>query len=363
MTNGKTIAPSALGSCLVIGSCGFLGYHLIRHLLHDDACEAVYAVDVNITRNRHDGVTYIAGNISDSALLHDIITEHRPRVIFHAASPIASLPAQREQEYYDTNVKGTEVLLTVAAESEAVNALVLTSSVDTYASPPHHDVSESHPLWSTSDRSNEYNRTKAIGDRLVRAANSPQLRTVALRLGHAYGERCSQGLHEVLDLCSGNQKLVQVGSGENLFEVVSADNVAMAHILAAKALLDPSRAAGKVDGEAFNISDGVAVPFWHHIRMIWTAARGKEALNGVIVLPTWIMAVAVYVASWLFWIFTLNTRKPPVELRKTALDYCTNTHTYSIEKAKKVLHFEPVSDHDAIVQESARLMLEERKGA
>ena len=363
MTARRTNVQSPIGTCLVIGGCGFLGYHLIRHLLNDDACEAVYALDINITRNRHDGATYIAGNITDGALLHEIVNEYRPRVIFHAASPIASLPAAKEHQYYDTNVKGTGALLTVAAESEAVKALVLTSSVDIYASPPHYNVNESHPLWPASDLSNEYNRTKAIGDLIVREANSPQLRTVALRLGHAYGERCSQGLHEVLDMCSGNQKLVQIGSGENLFEVVSADNVAIAHILAAKALLDPSLAAGKVEGEAFNISDGAAVRFWHHIRMIWTAARGKDALDGVIVLPAWLMAVVVYATAWLFWIFTFNTKKPPVELRKTALDYCTNTHTYNIDKAKTVLRFEPVSDHDAVVQESARLMLKERKRA
>lgn len=363
MMDEKRSSQPLLGKCLVVGGCGFLGYHLIRHLLNDDDCEAVYALDVSTVRNRHDGVTYLAGNIMDGALLHQILEKYRPRVIFHAASPIASLPGKREHEYYDTNVKGTEILLTVAAESESTQALVYTSSVDTYANPPHENVTETHPLWPVSDLSNEYNRTKAIADRVIRQANSPKLRTVALRLGHAYGERCSQGLHEVLDLCSGNQKLVQVGAGENLFEVVSADNVAIAHILAAKALLEPSRAAGRVDGEAFNISDGEPRPFWHHMRMIWTAARGKEALDHVFVLPAWIMIVVVHLTSWLFWIFTLNTVKPPVELRMTALDYCINAHTYGIDKARNVLHFEPVNDHDAVVQESARLMLEERKKA
>lgn len=104
------------------------------------------------------------------------------RVIFHTASPIASLPASREGEFFETNVRGTEALLTVAAENTSAQALVYTSRVDTYADPPHENVTEAHPLWPASDKSNEYNRTKAIADCLVRDANGPQLRTVTLRL-------------------------------------------------------------------------------------------------------------------------------------------------------------------------------------
>jgi sterol-4alpha-carboxylate 3-dehydrogenase (decarboxylating) len=42
---------------------------------------------------------------------------------------------------------------------------------------------------------------------------------------------------------------------------VSIENAATAHFLAAKALLDPSRASGKVDGEAFIVSDSAPDPF------------------------------------------------------------------------------------------------------
>ncbi|KAM0427844.1 hypothetical protein ACHAPT_007303 [Fusarium lateritium] len=361
MTPQKTSSTPLLGTALVVGGCGFLGYHLVRHLLDDDDCGDVYVVDREIGKNQQEKAIYIRGSITDAELLHSLVAEIRPRVIFHIASPIASLPASREGEFLETNVKGTEVLLTAATESESVQAFVYTSSVDIYTDPPYVDVVESHALWPSSDKSNEYNRTKAIADRLVREANGPRLRTVTIRPGHAYGERHIQGMVEVLDMCENNQKLVQVGSGENLMEVVSADNSSIAHLLAAKALLDPSRAAGKVDGEGFNISDGVPMPFWHHIKLIWKTALGQEELENLTILPAWVMIAAVNVAEWVLWIFTLNLVKPPVQLRRVSLDYCLHTHTYSIEKARKRLHFEPVSDHDAVLAQSVIWMLRHRE--
>ncbi|KAK7429918.1 hypothetical protein QQZ08_003540 [Neonectria magnoliae] len=361
MTSQTRTSTLLLGTTLVVGGCGFLGYHLVRQLLEDDECKTVYVLDRNIDRNRHQKANYIRGKITDSEALHSLIAKIRPTVIFHSASPIASLPANRESEFVETNVKGTQVLLTVAAESDFTQAFVYTSSVDTYASPPHSEVTELHPMWPQSDKSNEYNRTKAIADRLVLATNGPQLRTVSLRLGHAYGERHIQGLVEVLDVCSGNQRLVQVGQGKNLMEVVSADNSATAHVLAAKALLDPSRAVGKVDGEGFNISDGSPVPFWHHIKVIWKVARGEKALEDITVIPAWVMIVVVNLVEWLLWALTLDTVKPPTPLRRVSLEYCVYTHTYSIEKAKERLLFKPAVNHDAVLEQSATWMLAHRK--
>ncbi|KAF4960229.1 hypothetical protein FSARC_10542 [Fusarium sarcochroum] len=345
-----------INASLVIGGCGFVGYHLVRHLLKDDESGDVHVLDRVVSRNQHEKATYFQGDITDIDLLREIIAEIRPTVIFHCASPTASLPAKREGEYYATNVKGTEALLTAAAESDAVRAFVLTSTIDVYANPPHTDADETYPLWSPLDKSNEYNRTKSIGDCLVRDANGPQLRTVALRPGHGYGERHVQGLVEPLDMCINNKNLVQLGPGENLMEVCSGDNSAIAHILAAKALLDPSRAAGKVDGEAFNVSDGAPVPFWHHIGVIWKTARGEDVFKDVTVLPAWVMIATVVLAEWAFWIFTLNTVKPPPELRRVSLEYCIYTHTHSIEKARKRLLFNPVPDHDAVVAQSKAFM-------
>ncbi|KAF4422234.1 Sterol-4-alpha-carboxylate 3-dehydrogenase, decarboxylating [Fusarium austroafricanum] len=357
MSHTKQTLTPLIGSSLVVGGNGFLGFHLVRQILQDDECGDVHVLDVDVSKNRHEEASYFEGSITDAQLVRKTIADTRPTVIYHTASPTALLPAKREGEYWKTNVEGTEILLNAALESDAVKAFVFTSSVDVYANPPHADVDETFPLWKDSNKSNEYNRTKAIADILVRQANSPQLRTVSLRPGHGYGERHTQGLVEVLDMCK-NKKIFQIGDGSNLMEVASGENCAIAHVLAAKALLDPTRAAGNVEGEAFNVSDGAPVPFWHHMGVIWKTARGEDVFKDVVILPAWVMISAVVLVEWFYWVFTFNTVKPPGELRRVSLHYCVYTNTFSIEKARKTLKFNPISNHDAVVSQSARWMLE-----
>jgi sterol-4alpha-carboxylate 3-dehydrogenase (decarboxylating) len=167
----------------------------------------------------------------------------------------------------------------------------------------------------------------------------------------------------MLDACAGSKPLVQVGNGKNMMEVMSADNCALGHVLVARALLEDPESRSeelRVDGEAFNISDGAPVPFWHHVRVIWGVARGTDALKSITTIPAWVMIVVVILVEWTLWLFTFDTVKPPTELRRTSLEYCIYSHTYNIDKARKRLGFSPVVDHDAVVARAAKLMLDQR---
>ncbi|KAK8035214.1 hypothetical protein PG993_010209 [Apiospora rasikravindrae] len=377
--------PPLLGSVLVVGGCGFLGYHL------DPGCgRPVYVLDRHVDGpncNRHasndGGVTYIEGSITDAELVASVLARVRPRVIFHTASPVASLPRSRWHEFEATNVTGTRVLLESAAASDTVQAFVYTSSPDVYANPPHHNVSETHPL--VPDRHSagisEYVRTKAAGQRLVLAANdnTPNgLRTCALLPAHMYGERSSQGLREILDLCVGSDgypnssPLVQLGAGDNLMSVASAANVAQAHILAAKALLDPRRArsGAVVAGKSFNITDRQHVAFWNeHVRALWKEVRGvldededsAALLKSVIVVPGWVFKAIAWVVRMLFWVLTLGTVLPPTAVSEQSVLYSLGEHTYSVDKLRDSLGYEPVQDHDGVMRRAVRWELNRRQ--
>lgn len=371
----RSTAPSPLlGTVLITGGCGFLGFHLVAHFLEDPECSAVHVLDRNITHNLHDKAHYAQGDITDADRVSSLLAQTKPSVIIHAASPNVSFPVHGRNDYHNTNVAGTRLLLKLAEESESVKALVYTSTVDIYASPPHHNIAESHPVWPEHPSLlrgewgiSEYDRTKAIGERLVRAANCGRLKTATVIPSHMYGVRDSQGLKTIMDMFDSDRgaPLFQVGRGENMCEVVSADNVATAHVLAAKALLDPSRARGKVDGEGFNVSDGHPVLFWHHVRQMWIAARGyesEEELKGqVTVVPAWVMVLVVTLVEWSLLVFTLGYVEPPTKMSRTALSYTVENHTYSIQKARDRLGFEPVSNHDEVMAEAARWELENRK--
>lgn len=351
---------SLLGPVLVTGGCGFLGYTLVRQLLDDAECGEVYVVDRETSKNRHDEVHYVEADIYDRSEMEKLFNQVKPYVVFHLASPNFSFPKRGRVDFYQTNVKGTEILLELSASCPSVNAFVNCSSIDIYADAPHIEADETHPTC-ISPVHEPYAHTKAVSDRLVLAANGPQLRTTSLRVAHMYGARCSQQLQVLLDMCAGNGPLFQLGPGTNLIEVVSVDNAAAAHILAAKALADPNRAHGRVDGEAFNISDGQAVPFWYHTTLFWSAARGRPVADELTIIPEWFARLIFSFVQWLFWIFTLGYVDPPANMSTTALSYSLESRTYSSKKARERLGFQPLCNHDAVIRQSVAEELRRRE--
>lgn len=210
--------PPLLGTVLVTGGCGFLGYHLVGQLLADPACGPVYVLDPSSSSsslNTHPGATYLRGSVTDPpAALAALLDAVRPRVVFHAASPNATYSPRAA--FHAVNVGGTRNLLELLATAPAAQdqdkaeddhtprALVYTSSLDVYADPPHRRVAEDHPLlpehppfWAGVS---EYNRTKAVAHRLVLAANDPAgLRTAVIVPAHIWGVRDSQALSLLFD--------------------------------------------------------------------------------------------------------------------------------------------------------------------
>jgi sterol-4alpha-carboxylate 3-dehydrogenase (decarboxylating) len=145
--SSDTNVPIVLGRVLVIGGCGFLGYHVVDQLLDfpsendlppskpsssgkpsqtDPASltfptlrsrypvyekTEVHVLDLRCTHNRLPGATYHEGDLCDPDSLLPIFREVKPEVIINTASPHfdASRPLLRK-----VNVEGTKTLLDVA---------------------------------------------------------------------------------------------------------------------------------------------------------------------------------------------------------------------------------------------------------
>lgn len=82
--------------------------------------------------------------------------------------------------------------------------------------------------------------------------------------------------------------------------MVSTENVANAHLLAMHALLDPLRANGKVDGEAFNIADDNPLPFWDVQRIIWRTAGDTTEIKDLTVIPAWLANTMAFAAEYAY---------------------------------------------------------------
>lgn len=362
-----TLATRPLGPVLVTGGCGFLGYHLVDRLLSDADADGtrgpVHVLDLDITRNTHPSATYTQGSVADPQTLSALLARVQPAVIFHAASPNATY-GTRLADFHVVNVDGTSTLLRLAHQSPHVRAVIFTSTLDIYADPPHRHINETHPIWPDRPRPwagvSEYDRTKAVAHRLVLAANTDgdvpapastaqgSLKTAIIVPSHMWGVRDSQGLSLFFDTFADPKKpLWQVGRGDNMMSSVEVGNCAMAHILAAKALLSPSSFStqGKVDGEAFNVTDGEDVSFWGHFREVCTLIRHPNATEGLAlktsIVPAWVMVLVAALVKWALLLSTWGYVEPPPMLTRNGVSWCTEEHTIDDSKARERLGYRP----------------------
>ena len=356
----------ALGPVLVIGGCGFIGFHIVSRLLREPGCGPVSVMSRNPNQNRVEGVTYHQVDIRDEDGIRKLLAEIKPQVIFHAASPSATDPAITPEDHHNINVLGTKKLLACAVAAPSVKALVYTSTAAVAKGYEHFDVDETAPLWAANSKTIPYFKAKALADTLVREANSPLdsqgrgLLTATLRLPLVYGERDTQYIPSQLAALQAGQTKVQLGNGKNRIQPVYAGNVADAHILAAKGLLasvkEPKNP--RVDGEAFLIHDGEPQPFWDFCRRTWRHAGDTTKPEQVKVIPGAIALGMASTVEWAFMIFTLGQKRPPLAMNRLFIQYTVYNTTYSIKKARTRLGYNPVSDHDGNLKRSIEWELE-----
>ena len=352
----------ACGTVLVIGGCGFVGFHVVQCLLSDPSFTSVHVVSRNPDRNCLTNVSYHRGDITSYEAMHSLIKVIQPRTIIHTASPVAYGGSSDVREFYRANVDGTKNLLRCAAEVRSVQAFVYTSSTAVIAGIAQSFADENAPVLQKSSQGDDYAKSKAIADTAVLAANDKSgLRTMCLRITLVYGERDNQMIPGALELLNAGRENIQIGNNKNLWDYCSVTNVAAAHVLAVKAILggidNPN--ATKVDGEAFIITDGAPAPFWDFERMVWTAA-GARLPEKVHVIPAWFMLALASTVEWIYWIFTFGLIKPR-RMRRHLIEYSVVQRTFSIEKAKRLLGYNPVDDRAENIAKGVAWVLKKEK--
>ena len=356
-------SESRIGSVLVIGGCGFVGFHIVRHFLLEPSCTSVSVISRTPTSNRLPNVAYHAGDISDLHAIRNLILQMQPSVIVHAACPSAISGTPKDFER--VTIRGTSNLLKIAREVASVKAFVFTSSSTMAVGREHVDLDETTDLADTSPHSHRYASTKAEADKMVLEANQPakqedrnSLRTACIRLPIVYGERDLVAIPGALAALEKGQTHFQIGNGSNLWDFASADNAANAHVLVTKALLAERSTTSKVDGEAFNITDGERQRFWDFPRLIWKAAGHEVKEAKVWVLPTTVALKIALVLEWLFWVFTLGTKRPS-QLGTQQVEYSCFTHTYRIDRAKERLGYVPIQEFEKGINEGVSWLMKE----
>ncbi|KAK1769781.1 C-3 sterol dehydrogenase [Phialemonium atrogriseum] len=358
-----------LGNVLVIGGCGFLGHHVVNLLLRSYSC-SVSVVDLRCTRNRRpdsDGVKYFEADITDSARLQSIFEEVKPDVVIHTASPAAQGDDKVSHALFQkVNVDGTRAVIEACQETN-VKALVYTSSASVISDNESDliNADERWPVIRGKDQTNYYSETKAEAEELVLAANradSSNLLTAAIRPSGIMGEGDTMLLFNLIRIYQQGRTGVQIGDNNNLFDFTYAENVAHAHLLAARALLQTAAAATapldheRVDGEAFFVTNDSPVYFWDFCRAVWAAAGSDKGTDHVWTLPSGLGLVLGLLSE----VFFAVIRKPPTFNRQRII-YSSMTRYYDISKAKKRLGYRPLVSLEDGIKKSVRWFMEQEK--
>jgi len=226
---------------LVTGGAGFIGSHLVEHLLA--AGHAVVILDdFNDFYDPQIKQASIAGfakdvtvhhvDLRDGASVRNLFHREKFEVIAHLAARAGVRPSiQYPQLYYDANVTGTLHLLE-AARVTGVERFIFASSSSIYGASKTVPFSEDQHLTQTLS---PYAATKIAGEFLCSTySHLYRLRIVALRYFTVYGprQRPDLAIHQFTKRIYAGQPIEQFGDGTTRRDYTFIDDVIQGTIAA-----------------------------------------------------------------------------------------------------------------------------------
>ncbi len=305
---------------MVTGAGGFIGSHLVTSQLNQG--RRVRALDLHLERLEplagHDRLQRVQGSITDETLVNQALSG--VELVFHLASAHldVSLP---DAVYERVNVTASAALVRAAARAD-VRRLVHVSSVGVIGNvrrPPADETTLCQPT-------NIYEKTKLAGERVaLRTASETGLSLVVVRPAWVYGPACPRTEKLFRQVRRG--RLPLFGRGENLRHPLYVGD----------AVHGLERAAtGGSSGEIYILAGPRPVT---SAELIQAVARVCGAPMPGLRLP---LALGLAGGAVLELAFRPLRRPPPFSRR--SVDFFARDNAYSIDRARRELGFEPVTD-------------------
>jgi 2-alkyl-3-oxoalkanoate reductase len=282
---GRPAAGGVGVKALVTGGGGFLGGAVVDALIaRGDDVVSLARGDYPALRER--GVATVRGDLADPAGARAAV--EGVDVVLHVAAKAGI--AGTAAEFRHSNVEGTRVLLDACREA-GVRRFVFTSTpsvVHTGGDITGGD--ESLPYATHFDA--PYPETKAESERMVLAANGPDLATVALRPHLVWGPGDTQFVPRILARARSG-RLRFVGDGSAVVDTTYIDDAARAHLDAADRLAPDAACAGR----PYFITSGDPRPVRDLVNGI-VVAGGLEPVRRTVPLPVAVAAGAAVESVW-----------------------------------------------------------------
>jgi len=263
-------------TALVTGGTGFLGRHIVEKLLAQGRPVAVLARNPAPDLEKR-GVRFIRTSLDDESAVRAAC--RGIDTVFHVAAKVGVWG--RYDDFFRANVLGTRALLAGCREHGVARFVHTSTPSVVYNGLDLANADESLPL--TTACPSPYPLTKAIAEREVLAANSPTLRTVALRPHLIWGVGDPHLVPRILERARAGRLRI-IGAGQNRVDMVHVANAADAHLLAEKALDGPAA------GRAYFITNGEPVgfgepPVTRHVSLRTASAIGAVCETAWRILP------------------------------------------------------------------------------
>lgn len=309
---------------LVTGGGGFLGSAIVKALLkRGDSVKTIQRGHYPFLSEL--GVEAIQGDLINEDAVNTAASGCD--ILFHVAAK-AGVWGDYD-EYYQANVVATQNVIQ-ACKKNNIACLVYTSTPSVvFDGTDEAGIDETTPYAETFF--NAYQKTKAEAEQLILKANSPELKTVALRPHLIWGPGDRHLAPRVIDRAKAG-KLRLVGSKDNKVDSCYIDNAVQAHLLAANCLqADDNVCAGK----AYFISNDEPITMSILINKILAAAELPP------VTKTLNENTAYYIGVIFESIYKLfNIKKEPLMTRFVARQLST-AHWFNLAAAKKELGYQP----------------------
>ena len=261
---------------LVCGGAGYIGSHMVAHLLEQG--KEVVTLDNFCTGHREAivGGKVYEGDLRDKAILNKIFTENNiEAVIDFAAYSLVGESMSDPLKYFNNNISGTISLLE-AMKDHGVKYIVFSSTAATYGEPENIPIIEDDKTFPT----NAYGESKLCVEKILKWCDSAYgIKYTALRYFNAAGAHESGNIGEahntethliplILQVpLNKREKIMIYGDDYNtedgtcIRDYIHVSDLASAHLLAVERLMsgEESRIYNLGNGKGFSVKEVVEV--------------------------------------------------------------------------------------------------------
>ncbi|KAF2876815.1 C-3 sterol dehydrogenase/C-4 decarboxylase-like protein [Massariosphaeria phaeospora] len=320
---------------LVTGGTGFLGSEIVKALVETKSFE-ITVIDLNppaLGTASFSDVRYVRANILNPAELAEVFMEARPSIVVHTVGvyPLgeARYHMQGKEAVFQINVTGTMNVLQ-AAKTCGAKGLVYTSSVTVLLDELQADFRNADETWPTGRATTSYGQSKTVAESLVLSANTTDFATCSLRSAPIFGPNDPATIPILHGCIRRGETPFILGDATNLVDFVYVANVADAHVLAARNLLNSATAAG----EAFFITNGEPITTRDFCVALWKEFGHIPRFQ--IKIPKGLAWWMGWGAEWVCWITGTEGT-----FSRGAIYDATKWGYVSISKARRILGYNP----------------------